>query len=404
MRRLTPDPHPKKPMTALSRLDSADPPGTPVIVGISGGVDSAVAALLLKRAGYQVRGVFMKNWDDDDGTEYCTAATDLLDAERVCHQIGIDLEVVSFSAAYREAVFAHFLTEYAAGRTPNPDVLCNREIKFKEFADHAEALGAEMIATGHYARGLWSAGSSVVAALLADPDANGFRLLKGSDPEKDQTYFLQAVPRRELARCLFPLGALQKTTVRSLAQDAGLHNHRRKDSTGICFIGERRFRDFLMRYLPTTPGPIVNVDGKTIGEHIGVAYYTLGQRQGLGIGGVRGSAEAPWYVVSKVQDANTLIVSQNLRDLETDWLIATEANWLVSPTRRTFDCTIRVRYRQRDQEARVEAFADQGRGRTRVHFTIPQRAVTPGQYVAFYAGDTCLGGALIESTGKGTPP
>lgn len=391
-------------MQTLSPMVTADPPGTPVIVGISGGVDSAAAALLLQRAGYHVRGLFMKNWDDDDGTEYCTAAADLLDAERVCHHLGIDLEVVSFSAAYREAVFAHFLAEYAAGRTPNPDVLCNREIKFKEFADHAVALGADLIATGHYARGVWPGATSPPLALAADPDANAFRLLKGFDPEKDQSYFLQAVPRRELARCLFPLGHLRKTDVRALAHDAGLHNHRRKDSTGICFIGERRFRDFLQRYLPTTPGPIITISGQLIGEHIGVAYYTLGQRQGLGVGGVRGSVEGPWYVVSKVQGTNTLIVSQNPADLETDWLIATDVNWLQPPTQNRFGCAIRVRYRQRDQGAQVELTGANPDERARVRFDVPQRAVTPGQYVAFYDGDTCLGGALIDSTGRGDPP
>jgi len=369
-----------------------------VIVGISGGVDSAVAALLLKRAGYRVRGLFMKNWNDDDGTEYCTARDDLMDADRVCDHLGIDLETANFATEYRDNVFAHFLTEYAAGRTPNPDILCSREIKFKEFVDHAAHLGADLIATGHYARGCWLNGLEPAEALRADPQAAEFRLLKGADAGKDQTYFLQAVPRAQLARCLFPLGGLQKREVRDIARREGLHNHRRKDSTGICFIGERRFRDFLQRYLPVQPGPIIDTTGRALGEHQGLAYYTLGQRQGLGIGGVRGQAEAPWYVMGKDLATNTLIVTQHESDLDSDWLVACELNWLAPTPALPFDCTIRVRYRQTDQGATVQARSD---GSVRVDFHGPQRAVTPGQYVAFYQGDVCLGGGLIESTGRG---
>ncbi|MFM8354744.1 MAG: tRNA 2-thiouridine(34) synthase MnmA [Gammaproteobacteria bacterium] len=367
-----------------------------VVVGVSGGVDSAVAALRLKQLGYEVQGLFMKNWDEDDGTDYCTARDDLLDAERVCQHLGIDLVTANFAAEYWDNVFAHFLAEYAAGRTPNPDVLCNREIKFKQFARHAVALGADLIATGHYARGSWVDGGTRRAD---DADARGFRLLKGIDPGKDQTYFLQAVPRNDLARCLFPLGDLRKATVRDLAAKAGLHNHRRKDSTGICFIGERRFRDFLQRYLPVTRGAIVDTEDRVIGAHIGLAYYTLGQRQGLGIGGVRGRLEAPWYVVAKDLDRNVLRVSQDARDLETDWLKGAEVNWLLAPDALEFNCTIRVRYRQSDQAARV---INRPEGRVEVVFAQPQRAVTPGQYVAFYAKDVCLGGALITETGRGS--
>jgi tRNA-specific 2-thiouridylase len=372
-----------------------------VIVGLSGGVDSAVAALLLIRAGYRVRGLFMKNWDEDDGTEYCTARADLADAERVCEHLGIELHTANFAAEYWDNVFEYFLAEYRAGRTPNPDILCNREIKFKQFVDYASMLGADLIATGHYARGVWLDGTEPASALKADPSAAGFRLLKGVDPAKDQTYFLQAVPRAQLARCLFPLGALLKTEVREIARREGLHNHRRKDSTGICFIGERRFRDFLQRYLPVQPGPIVDASGHRLGEHQGLAYYTLGQRQGLGIGGIRGSVEAPWYVSAKDLAANTLIVTQDPADLETDWLTATGVNWLVEPTAATFEAAIRVRYRQADQAATIEQGGDGG---LRIAFETPQRAVTPGQYVAIYRDDVCLGGAEIAITGRGPLP
>jgi tRNA-specific 2-thiouridylase len=376
------------------------PAAASVVVGMSGGVDSAVAALLLIRAGYRVRGLFMKNWDEDDGTEYCTAMEDLADAERVCAHLGIELETANFAAEYWDNVFEHFLAEYAAGRTPNPDILCNREIKFRQFADYAVLLGADLIATGHYARGVWAGDRDPVAALRKDPAAHGFRLLKGLDPGKDQTYFLQAVPRAQLARCLFPLGGLLKQQVREIARDAGLHNHRRKDSTGICFIGERRFRDFLQRYLPVQPGPIVDTAGNEIGGHQGLAYYTIGQRQGLGIGGVRLANEAPWYVVRKELATNTLVVTQNPVELESDWLIAGPANWLADDRERVFDAGVRVRYRQSDQHATI---AEQDDGRLLVTFHSPQRAVTPGQYVAVYRDDVCLGGAEILAASRGAP-
>lgn len=368
---------------------------TRVIVGMSGGVDSCVAALLLLRAGYDVQGLFMKNWDEDDGTEYCTAQEDLADAQRVCDRLGMPLHTASFAAEYWDDVFEHFLADYAAGRTPNPDVLCNREIKFKQFADYALALGADLIATGHYARGAWVGDhpADPAAALSVDPEANGFRLLKGLDRGKDQSYFLHAVPRAQLARCLFPLGELQKREVRALAAREKLHVHRKKDSTGICFIGERRFRDFLARYLPARPGPILDTAGARVGEHAGLAYYTLGQRQGLGIGGRPGHREAPWYVAAKDLEANALVVTQDPADLEGWWLTASQPNWLIPDARPPFDCRAKVRYRQADQGCHVSA---DGRGLT-VTFEAPQRAISPGQYVCFYDGDVCLGGAVIDS-------
>ena len=357
---------------------------TRVIVGMSGGVDSSVAALLLQREGYEVQGLFMKNWDEDDDTQYCTAREDLADAERVAQQLGIPLHSANFAAEYWDNVFEDFLAEYAVGRTPNPDVLCNREIKFKQFVDYAAALGSELIATGHYVR-------------ASKSHMDEFRLLKGVDDNKDQSYFLQAVPAAQLARCLFPLGGLDKTEVRDIARKAGFHNHRKKDSTGICFIGERRFRDFLQRYLPTQPGPIRDCEGTKVGEHIGLAYYTLGQRQGLGIGGVRARPEAAWYVVDKHGASNELIVSQRVCDLLSGWQAASAVNWLLPAPALPMRITARGRYRQSDQVCEVSGRAD---GRLLVRFEVPQRAVTPGQYVCFYNGDVCLGGGLIEQTGR----
>ena len=374
---------------------TSSPTDATVIVGMSGGVDSAVAALLLKRAGYRVQGLFMKNWDEDDGTEYCTAREDLADAQRVCERLDLPLHTASFAAEYWDNVFEQFLAEYAAGRTPNPDVLCNREIKFKQFADYAQALGGDFIATGHYARGVWLDAAAVAHAPEGRPPeaASRFRLLKGVDSGKDQTYFLQAVPRAQLARCLFPLGDLHKQDVRAVAQQEGLHNHRKKDSTGICFIGERRFRDFLGRYLPARPGRIEDADGRLLGEHPGLAYFTLGQRQGLGIGGRAGYREAPWYVAGKHLDSNVLVVSQDPRDLDSRWLLASAPNWLVPGLALPLRCHAKVRYRQADQPCRVTLTTA---GMLLVHFDQPQRAVTPGQYVCFYDGAVCLGGALIE--------
>jgi len=372
---------------------------TTVIVGMSGGVDSSVAALLLKRAGYRVQGLFMKNWEEDDGTEYCTAKADLADAEAVCARLDIPLHTANFAAEYWDNVFEEFLAEYAAGRTPNPDVLCNREIKFKQFARYALALGGDLIATGHYARGSWPGDAHPADALADDPEARSFRLLKGVDRNKDQSYFLQAVPRRDLARCLFPLGGMPKAEVRALAEAEGLHVHRKKDSTGICFIGERRFRDFLQSYLtPGTDGtgprrgPMRDTGGRHLGEHIGLAYYTLGQRQGLGIGGRPGGPEAPWYVAGKDLHDNALIVTQNPDDLLGDWLLAGVPNWLVPHVALPLRCQAKIRYRQADQACTVSAAADGG---LRADFDEPQRAIAPGQYVCLYQDDVCLGGARI---------
>jgi tRNA-specific 2-thiouridylase len=354
---------------------------TTIVVGMSGGVDSSVAALLLKEQGYRVLGLFMKNWDEDDGTEYCTAATDLLDADQVCHSLGIELHTANFAAEYWDNVFEEFLKEYDAGRTPNPDVLCNREIKFKQFMAYAETLGADLIATGHYAR----VESGPEGALV---------LKKGRDTAKDQSYFLQAVPMEKLARCLFPLGYMNKSEVRSIAEKSGFLNHRKKDSTGICFIGERRFDDFLAGYLPTREGDMRDPYGKLIGRHRGLAYYTIGQRQGLGIGGLKGRSEAPWFVADKVLASNTLIVTQAPEDLNGTWLSVNGMNWLVPVPQLPIEAAAKIRYRQADQRCRILPRAD---GRLGVHFHAPQRAITPGQYACFYQDDVCLGGGVIEA-------
>ncbi len=359
-------------------------PGQKVIVGMSGGVDSSVSALLLKQQGYQVEGLFMKNWDEDDGTEYCTAKADLADAQIVCERIGIKLHTANFAAEYWDNVFEHFLEEYKAGRTPNPDILCNREIKFKVFMEYARMLGGELIATGHYVR-------------RADRDGHA-HLLKGLDQNKDQSYFLHAVGETEFAKSLFPVGELEKPEVRRIAEEYGLVTHNKKDSTGICFIGERRFKDFLQQYLPAQPGEIQTPDDKVIGEHMGLMYHTIGQRQGLGIGGVKGANEEPWFVVQKDLTRNVLVVVQGTDHplLYTNHLIAQQAHWINgAPPSSSFTCRAKTRYRQPDQDCVVTQLAD---GTLDVSFEQPQRAVTPGQSVVFYQDDMCLGGAVIEST------
>ncbi|MEE4299615.1 MAG: tRNA 2-thiouridine(34) synthase MnmA [Pseudomonadales bacterium] len=368
-----------------SELTPHERPEGTVIVGMSGGVDSSVAALRLLEAGRSVEGLFMKNWDEDDGTEYCTALADLEDARRVADRLGIRLHTANFAAEYWDNVFEAFLAEYRAHRTPNPDVLCNREIKFQVFVEYAELLGAERIATGHYAR-------------LRRRDGR-VELLRARDEAKDQTYFLHAVPGAQLARCEFPLGAMTKQEVRDVARRAGFHNHGKKDSTGICFIGERRFADFLARYVASEAGIIESVEGEVVGEHRGLSFYTLGQRQGLGIGGrAHGSAE-PWYVAGKDVDRNVLLVAQGHDHpaLASDWLVVRTLHWIDRVPELPLRCTAKVRYRQTDQEAEVSRRAD---GTLRVQFDAPQRAVTPGQWVCLYDGEVCLGGGVIETHGR----
>jgi len=347
-----------------------------IVVGMSGGVDSSVAALLLKRAGHEVVGLFMKNWEDDDDGEYCSTRQDLIDAAAAADVIGVELEAVNFAAEYRERVFASFLAEYAAGRTPNPDVLCNAEIKFKAFLDHALRLGATRIATGHYAQ-------------LRERDRK-VELLRGADGGKDQSYFLHRLTQAQLARVLFPVGHLNKPEVRRIAQEAGLANHAKKDSTGICFIGERPFRAFLNRYLPKTPGPMVTPDGRRVGEHIGLAFYTIGQRKGIGLGG----AGEPWYVAQKRMGANELVVVQGHDHplLMRSSLQGLGASWILGAPTPGSTRTAKTRYRQADADCTV---ARVGGEEIAVEFPRPQRAVTPGQSVVLYDGEVCLGGAVI---------
>ena len=356
--------------------------GDRIVVGMSGGVDSSVAALLLKRRGFDVVGLFMKNWEEDDDDEYCSTRQDLVDCASVAEMIGIELEAVNFSAEYKERVFGAFLAEYSAGRTPNPDVLCNAEIKFKAFLDHAVALGAKHIATGHYARVRESAGR--------------FELLKAVDSAKDQSYFLHRLTQAQLARVVFPVGELRKTEVRGIAKEAGLHNFAKRGSTGICFIGERPFREFLNRYLPRKPGPMRTPEGKTVGEHIGLSFYTIGQRKGVGIGGMKDSAGEPWYVCAKDLAKNELIVvqghdhplllSQKLRAEDLAWVSG------AAPQARS-SYGAKTRYRQADADCRIDRVGDED---LEVEFSAPQWAVTPGQSVVLYRGETCLGGGVIR--------
>jgi tRNA-specific 2-thiouridylase len=357
-----------------------------VIVGMSGGVDSSVAALLLIQQGYQVEGLFMKNWDEDDGSEYCTAKVDLADAQQVCDKLDIPLHRANFAADYWDNVFEYFLDEYRAGRTPNPDILCNREIKFKVFLDYAQILGADYIATGHYTR-------------VANQNGQA-RLLKGLDNNKDQSYFLHAVSESAFAKSLFPVGELQKTEVRAIAQAHEFVTSTKKDSTGICFIGERRFKDFLEQYLPAQPGEMRTPEGKLMGTHQGLMFYTIGQRQGLGIGGVKNSNAEPWYSLEKDLDNNILIVGQGAEHplLYTEHLAADNINWINGIPAQSFQCYAKTRYRQPDQLCTVTA-ADNGS--CIVSFDQSQRAVTPGQSVVFYSDDHCLGGGVIESAWNG---
>ncbi len=354
-----------------------------IVVGVSGGVDSSVAALLLKESGSNMAGMFMQNWEEDERFGECHAEEDRLDALRVCGKLDIPFHARNFSAEYWDRVFEHFLDEYRAGRTPNPDVLCNREIKFKTFLEHARALGADKIATGHYAR--------------IDETDGRFRLLRGKDANKDQSYFLYTLGQEQLAHTLFPVGELAKPAVRELAREADLPTHAKKDSTGICFIGERDFREFLSHYIPARIGELRTPAGERIGEHDGVMYYTLGQRNGLGIGGRRDASNDPWYVVGKDVPNNILFVAQGN---ETEWLHsrrlqASELSWVAgSAPADAFDCTAKTRYRQADQACHVILRGDG----CQVEFAEPQRAVTPGQSIVFYRGEECLGGGVIDAT------
>jgi tRNA-uridine 2-sulfurtransferase len=369
-----------------------------VVVGLSGGVDSAVTAHLLKQQGHEVIGIFMKNWEDDDDSEFCSSRQDFLDAASVADVLGIDIEHVNFAADYKDRVFAEFLREYQAGRTPNPDVLCNAEIKFKAFLDHAMRLGAEKIATGHYAR----------VRSVQDASFSGgerFELLKGLDPLKDQSYFLHRLNQAQLSKTMFPVGELPKTEVRRIAAEIGLPNAKKKDSTGICFIGERPFREFLNRYLSNQPGPILDDKGRKLGEHVGLSFYTLGQRKGIGIGGVKekgaqrgGSEHNPWFVARKDMAKNTLYVVQGHDHpwLQQHTLVADDLSWVDGrgPLAGSEGLGAKSRYRQADAPCEVtQASLDQ----ISLHFPQAQWAVTPGQSAVLYQGDVCLGGGVISS-------
>ena len=365
-----------------------------VVVGLSGGVDSAVSAYLLREQGHEVIGIFMKNWEDDDDSEYCSSNVDFVDAAAVADVLGIEIEHVNFSADYRDRVFAEFLREYQAGRTPNPDILCNAEIKFKAFLDHAMRLGADKIATGHYAR------------VRFDTATQRHQLCKGLDPSKDQSYFLHRLNQKQLANTLFPVGELKKTEVREIADRIGLPNAKKKDSTGICFIGERPFREFLNRYIAHEPGPIKDPRGRTIGTHVGLSFYTLGQRQGLGIGGLRekgaqrGAGDhAPWFVARKDLENNTLWVVQGHDHvwLQSDTLTANDISWVAGEAPASAQLAAKTRYRQADAACRFVAASGAPDAAFQLHFSAAQWAVTPGQSAVLYDGDICLGGGVITA-------
>lgn len=382
-------------LSDIAQFYGKAPKDIKVIVGMSGGVDSSVSAVLLQQAGFHVEGLFMKNWEEDDGSEYCTAMIDLADAQAVADKIGIKLHTANFAMEYWDNVFEHFLAEYQAGRTPNPDILCNKEIKFKAFLDYASGpqfgLGADFIATGHYARrGFGQDGRA--------------QLLRGLDANKDQSYFLHAVGGDKIAKTLFPIGELEKPQVRAIAQKYDLITANKKDSTGICFIGERKFKDFLQQYLPAQKGDIYTDDGIKIGTHDGLMYYTIGQRGGIGIGGVANRPEEPWFVLHKDLTNNRLIVGQGHDHamLQSDELTAYKLDWGIAPPvqifgKQGFRCTAKTRYRQPDQNCTVFALDETG-DKVKVVFDDAQRAVTQGQSVVFYDGDICLGGGVIDGT------
>lgn len=353
-----------------------------VILGLSGGVDSSVAAYLLKKEGYEVEAVFMKNWEGDDDDEHCSAETDLSDAQIVAQKLQIPLHTVNFAKEYWDKVFSHFLEEYKKGRTPNPDILCNKEIKFKAFYQHALTLGADYIATGHYAQ---------------TTEINGKTCLKkGLDNSKDQSYFLHAINQEALSRTLFPVGSYTKKEIRQIAQEQDLITFNKKDSTGICFIGERHFTTFLKEYFLTKKGPIETTDNKVIGEHDGLMYYTIGQRQGLNLGGIKGMPELPWFVIDKNVSTNTLIVAQGTDHpmLYSNGLMCAKPDWISTPPEFPLSCCVKTRYREQNIPAMLTQTAD---NEYCVLFQKPVRAVTPGQSVVFYENDICLGGAIIEA-------
>ncbi|MEG0254965.1 MAG: tRNA 2-thiouridine(34) synthase MnmA [Vagococcus sp.] len=360
-----------------------------VVVGMSGGVDSSVTALVLKEQGYDVVGVFMKNWDDTDENGVCTATEDYRDVAKVANQIGIPYYSVNFEKEYWDRVFEYFLAEYRLGRTPNPDVMCNKEIKFKAFLDYAMQLGADYVATGHYAQ--------------VTRDENGtVHMLRGVDNNKDQTYFLSQLSQEQLEKTMFPLGHMEKKEVRAIAEKAGLATAKKKDSTGVCFIGEKNFKEFLGKFLPAQPGKMITLDGQVKGDHAGLMYYTIGQRQGLGIGGGQGESSEPWFVVGKELETNTLLVGQGFHHehLYATHLEASEVHFTTNEAQpKEFTCTAKFRYRQQDTEVKVILNDDQTKAS--VIFKDPVRAITPGQAVVFYQGDECLGGGLIDTAFSG---
>lgn len=364
------------------KQESEDKSQIKVVVGMSGGVDSSVAAYLLKQQGYQVTGVFMKNWEEDDTDEYCAAAEDMADASSVAEKLDIPFKTINFAAEYWDRVFEYFLQEYKAGRTPNPDIMCNKEIKFKAFLDYARILGADFIATGHYAR--------------VSHSENGSKMLRGVDGNKDQTYFLYTLQQEQLNATLFPVGELEKSEVRRIAEEQGFVTANKKDSTGICFIGERKFKDFLQQYIPAQPGDIEDDQGNVLGKHSGLMYHTLGQRKGIGIGGLPNASEEPWYTLAKDMSRNVLIIGQGHDHplLMSKGLLASQLHW-VEPDKmqKKFKCSAKSRYRQTDFNCEVVSL---GNGNWQVNFDSNQRAVTPGQSVVFYDGDNCLGGGIID--------